>query len=101
MVTGQRNVELSWVDRARVIFFHLHPQLGGRDIKSTAKLFQLNQRTSQHNHTHTLTRTHTMVDTISSWLTNKRLIPKWFHIVSSMDAGEVRTNIILLNLNAD
>lgn len=46
MVAGQRITELTWVDRARVIFFHLHPQMGGKDVKTTAKLFQLNQRTS-------------------------------------------------------
>lgn len=43
VVSQKRGVELSWVERARIVFFHLHPLMGGKDIKNTAKLFNIKQ----------------------------------------------------------
>lgn len=67
----KRRAELSWKDRARAIFFYLHPALGKRDLRLTAKTFDLNSHT------------------LNSWMTNKRVIPKWVPLVEDMEALDI------------
>ena len=67
----KRGLELSWGERSQIIFFHLHPLLGCKELKRTSTLFGIN------------------IHTLSSWLTNKRMIPKWFNTVGNMEAGNL------------
>jgi len=43
-ILRKRSRELSWTQRASIIYFYLHPFMGRKDMKFTSKLFSINVR---------------------------------------------------------
>ncbi len=58
----------TWLQRSNIIFLFLHPQVGNRNINTTASLTGVNERT------------------LSGWLTQKKMIEIWVDIVEDMTA---------------
>ena len=71
-ILRKRSRELSWTQRASIIYFYLHPFMGRKDMKFTSKLFSINSRT------------------LEGWLTKKEMISKWLTIVRNLDGRSVR-----------
>jgi len=71
-ILRKRSRELSWTQRASIIYFYLHPFMGRIDMKFTSKLFSINSRT------------------LEGWLTKKEMISKWLTIVRNLDGRSVR-----------
>jgi len=58
----------TWLQRSNIIFLFLHPQVGNRNLNTTASLTGVNERT------------------LSGWLTQKKMIEVWVDIVEDMTA---------------
>jgi hypothetical protein len=58
----------TWLQRSNIIFLFLHPQVGNRNIRTTADLTGVKERT------------------LSGWLTQKKMIEMWVDIVEDMTA---------------
>jgi len=63
------NENRSWLQRAKIVFIHLHPKIGGRIAKDTAALSSVK------------------VNTLLGWLVQKRFILGWIDLVECMTAG--------------
>ena len=58
----------TWLQRSNIIFLFLHPQVGNRNLNTTASLTGVNERT------------------LSGWLTQKKMIEVWVDIVEDLTA---------------
>ena len=66
---------MKWTQRACIIYFYLHPFMGGKSIHFTAKVFAINYRT------------------LGGWLSKLEMILRWLPIVKSLEGRSVRDAI--------
>lgn len=85
----KRKRELSWHRRAQIIYFHLHPDLANKRIETTSKVFAINSSTNDCFHK----ISHENVDTLQSWIGNKKVIPKWYPLVDKFRIAEVHGSV--------
>lgn len=67
---------LTWVERAYIIFYHLHPELGKKNTKFTAEKFNVNRRT------------------LEGWLHKESSICRWLPLVDEIKVRDLIANNI-------
>ena len=71
VVSYKPSSEITWWNRAIVIYFKIHRQLGRNSISLTSDLYGMKH------------------STIATWLTNRNYISTWFKLVSELTFTEV------------
>ena len=71
-VKTMKTKELNWTQRSCIIFFYLHPFMGGKSIHFMAKVFSINYCT------------------LEGWLSKSDMILQWIPIVKNMSGRSVR-----------